>query len=57
MCFNEKEKSPGLKRNQVPTAQTRFSRGYSAKTLVAGREMAVTIAITAGGTRLLLGTE
>lgn len=38
----KKKKSPGLNRDQVPTAQTRLSRGCSAKTLVARREAAVT---------------
>lgn len=38
----KREKSAGLNRAQVPTAQSQFSRGCSAKTPVARTEAAVT---------------
>lgn len=47
VCRDEKEKSPGLSRDQVSTAKARFSRGCSATTLVPRRESAVTTASTA----------
>lgn len=48
VCRDEKKKTPGLNRDQVSTAKTRFSRGCSTKTLAARRETAVTTATTAG---------
>lgn len=38
MCRDEKEKNPGLNRDQVSTAKARVSRGCSATPLAARRE-------------------
>lgn len=48
MCRDEKEKNPGLNRDQVSTAKAQVSRGCSATPLAGRRETAVATATTAG---------